>query len=88
MIQSHTRTFHADVGVVSLLGPALAAAKTSAADVSRHTGETWNIIQGFSQDSKNETVVCGKQLPKETDFTIARIEFRVPRMSAVTTARY
>ena len=88
MIRSVTQLVIAGVGAVWLLPPALAAEQTSAADVSRQTGETWNTIKAYSQDRKNEAVAYGKELLKEADASIARMESNVPKISAEAKARY
>ena len=64
-----------------LAQPASAAegTTTTAADVSRQTGEAWNTIKAYSQDKKDEAVAYGKQLLKDTDAKIAELVLQLAK---------
>ncbi len=73
-----------------LAQPATAAepTTTTAADVSRQTGEAWNSIKAYSVDKKDEAVAYGKRLLKDTDAKIAELEAKASKASGDAKARY
>ncbi len=78
------------VGIATLwlAQPAMAAAQTTAADVSKQTSETWNTIKSYSVDKKNDAVAYGKQLMKDTDAKITQLEAKASKASGEAKARY
>jgi len=78
----------AGVTALCLAQPVTAETQTTAADVSKQTGETWNTIKAYSQDKKKEAVAYGKQLMKDTDARIAQLEAKASKASGEAKAMY
>ena len=57
--------------------------QTTAADVSKKTGEAWDTIKAYGSDKQKEAVTHGKQLMKDADAKIAQLETSPPRPPAM-----
>lgn len=88
MIKSIVPGIFAGITALCLAQPAMAAEPTTAADVSKQTGETWNTIKAYSVDKKKEAVAYGKQLMKDTDAKITQLEAKTAQASGEAKARY
>ncbi len=67
---------------------AAASAQTTAADVSKKTGEAWDTIKAYGADKQKEAVAHGKELMKEAGAKIAQLEDKSAKASGDAKARY
>jgi hypothetical protein len=65
-----------------------ASAQTTAADVSKKTGEAWDTIKAYGSDKQKEALAHGKQLMKEADDKMAQLEAKSAKASGDAKAQY
>ena len=76
------------VAFAVFLNLAAASAQTTAADVSKKTGEAWDTIKAYGSDKQKEAVAHGKQLMKEADDKIAQLEAKSAKAFGDAKAQY
>ena len=77
----------AAVLAVLFLQPA-ASAQTTAADVSKKTGEAWDTLKSYSVEKKNDAVAYGRKLVRATDAKIKDLQAKAANASGDTKSTY
>src|SRR5262245_48318056 len=74
--------------LAAVLGQPLVMAQTTAKDVSKKTAEAVDTLKSYSVEKKNDAVAYGRNLLKETDADIKRLERAAAKGSEETKAQF
>ena len=64
-----------------------AMAETTAKDVSKKTGETWDTVKSYTIEKKDEAVAYGKKLVHQTDREIKALDRKAAKTSGEAKAQ-
>jgi hypothetical protein len=88
MVRSKRLGVVAAVALSVFMNLAAASAQTTAADVSKKTGDAWDTIKAYGADKQKEAVAHGKELMKEAGAKIAQLEDKSAKASGDAKVRY